>query len=125
MAKKSAIEKNERRRKLVKKFTGRRMRLRAIARDKSLPMEDRFAAALKLAVSAITLAGFAGSWVALNHGHDREAVAQPEAPAALAEPSPSPSPAPATAAPSATTGAPEPTPTTRPAVSRGRQSRGS
>ena len=49
MAKKSAIEKNERRRKLVKKFTGRRMRLRAIARDKSLPMEDRFAAALKLA----------------------------------------------------------------------------
>jgi len=49
MAKKSSVEKNERRRKLAKKFSGRRARLKAIARDKSLPMEDRFAAALKLA----------------------------------------------------------------------------
>jgi small subunit ribosomal protein S14 len=49
MAKKSSIEKNERRRKLVKKFSGRRSRLRKIARDKTLPMEDRFAATLKLA----------------------------------------------------------------------------
>src|SRR3954447_11578658 len=49
MAKKSSIEKNERRRKLAKKFSGRRTRLKAIARDKALPMEDRFAAALKLA----------------------------------------------------------------------------
>jgi small subunit ribosomal protein S14 len=49
MAKKSSIEKNERRRKLAKKFSGRRTRLKALARDKSLPMEDRFAAALKLA----------------------------------------------------------------------------
>jgi small subunit ribosomal protein S14 len=49
MAKKSSIEKNERRRKLAKKFSGRRSRLKAIARDKKLPMEDRFAASLKLA----------------------------------------------------------------------------
>jgi small subunit ribosomal protein S14 len=49
MAKKSSIEKNERRRKLTKKFTGRRSRLKAVARDKSKPMEERFAAALKLA----------------------------------------------------------------------------
>ena len=44
MAKKSSIEKNERRRKLAKKYSGRRTRLKEIARDKSLPMEDRFAA---------------------------------------------------------------------------------
>ena len=49
MAKKSSVEKNNRRRKLAKKFSGRRTRLKTIARDKSLPMEDRFAAALKLA----------------------------------------------------------------------------
>src|ERR1043166_3729256 len=49
MAKKSAIEKNNRRRKLSKKYSGRRSRLKAIARDKSRPMEERFAATLKLA----------------------------------------------------------------------------
>jgi small subunit ribosomal protein S14 len=49
MAKKSSIEKNERRRRLAKKFAGRRARLKAIARNKALPMEERFAAALKLA----------------------------------------------------------------------------
>jgi small subunit ribosomal protein S14 len=49
MAKKSSIEKNERRRKLTKKFAGRRLRLKTIAGDKALPMEERFAAALKLA----------------------------------------------------------------------------
>src|ERR1700674_4336682 len=49
MAKKSSIEKNNRRRRLVKKFAGRRTRLKAITRDKDLPMEERFAAALKLA----------------------------------------------------------------------------
>ena len=50
MAKKSSIEKNERRRKMTKKFSGRRSRLKAIAMDKTKPMEERFAAALKLAV---------------------------------------------------------------------------
>src|SRR6266702_2165098 len=49
MAKKSSIEKNNRRRKLAKKFSGRRSRLKAIARDKALPTEERVAAALKLA----------------------------------------------------------------------------
>ncbi len=49
MAKKSSIEKNNRRRKLAKKFLGRRTRLKEITRDKTLPMEERFAAALKLA----------------------------------------------------------------------------
>jgi small subunit ribosomal protein S14 len=44
MAKKSSIEKNNRRRRLTKKFSGRRARLKAIARAK-----DRFAATLKLA----------------------------------------------------------------------------
>ncbi len=49
MAKKSSIEKNNRRQRLSKKYAGRRSRLRAIARDKSKPMEERFAATLKLA----------------------------------------------------------------------------
>jgi small subunit ribosomal protein S14 len=49
MAKKSSIEKNNRRRRLAKKYSGRRTRLKAIAHDKALPMEERFAAALKLA----------------------------------------------------------------------------
>jgi small subunit ribosomal protein S14 len=49
MAKKSSIEKNNRRRKLVKKLSGRRARLKAITHDKKLPMEERFAATLKLA----------------------------------------------------------------------------
>jgi small subunit ribosomal protein S14 len=49
MAKKSSIEKNERRRRLAKKYSGRRARLKAISRDKTKPVEDRFAATLKLA----------------------------------------------------------------------------
>lgn len=49
MAKKSSIEKNERRRKLVKQHMARRAKLRAIARDHDKPMEERFAATLKLA----------------------------------------------------------------------------
>ena len=49
MAKTSSIEKNKRRRKLTKKFSGKRSRLKAIAQDKKLPTEERFAAALKLA----------------------------------------------------------------------------
>jgi len=49
MAKTSAVEKNKRRQKMVKQFSGRRARLKAIARDKDLSLEDRFAATLKLA----------------------------------------------------------------------------
>jgi small subunit ribosomal protein S14 len=49
MAKKSSIEKNNRRRRMVKSFAGKRARLKAIANDKTKPMEERFAATLKLA----------------------------------------------------------------------------
>jgi small subunit ribosomal protein S14 len=49
MAKKSSIEKNKRREKLVKQFAGRRACLKAIANDESLSMDERFAARLKLA----------------------------------------------------------------------------
>ena len=49
MAKKSSIEKNNRRRKMAKSYGNRRKALKAIARDKKLPMEERFAATLKLA----------------------------------------------------------------------------
>ena|SRR5829696_5316952 len=49
MAKKSSIEKNNRRRKLTKQFSSRRARLKGIAQDKTKPMEERFEASLKLA----------------------------------------------------------------------------
>jgi len=49
MAKTSSIEKNNRRRKLAKSLSGRRARLKAIVRDKGKPVEERFAATLKLA----------------------------------------------------------------------------
>ncbi len=48
MAKKSAIEKNRRRRALVDKYAGKRAALKAMAKDKSLPPEERFKARLKL-----------------------------------------------------------------------------
>jgi small subunit ribosomal protein S14 len=49
MAKKSAINKNERRRKTVKRDADKRARLRGIARDRMLPPEERVRAYLKLA----------------------------------------------------------------------------
>jgi small subunit ribosomal protein S14 len=49
MAKKSAIAKNKHRMKLVKQYAGRRQRLKAIANDETLNVEERFAARLKLA----------------------------------------------------------------------------
>jgi small subunit ribosomal protein S14 len=49
MAKKSSVEKNNRRRKMAKTFSGRRARLKALVKDKTKPMEERFQAALKLA----------------------------------------------------------------------------
>jgi small subunit ribosomal protein S14 len=49
MAKTSSIEKNNRRRRLAKKYSGRRTRLKVIVQDKTKPMEERFAATLKLA----------------------------------------------------------------------------
>lgn len=49
MAKKSSIEKNRNRARLVKKFAAKRARLKAVAEDELLSMEDRFQARLKLA----------------------------------------------------------------------------
>ena len=49
MAKKSSIEKNNRRRKMSKQLGPRRAKLKAIARDKAKPMEERFAATMKMA----------------------------------------------------------------------------
>jgi small subunit ribosomal protein S14 len=49
MAKKSSIEKNNRRRRMTKQFSARRAKLKEIALDKAKPMEERFAATLKLA----------------------------------------------------------------------------
>ena len=48
MAKKSSIEKNNRRAKLAKQYAGRRKRLLAIANNDALSMEERFEARLKL-----------------------------------------------------------------------------
>ena len=46
MAKKSAVEKNNRRKRMVALKGGRRAALRAKIRDRSLPMEERFQAVL-------------------------------------------------------------------------------
>jgi small subunit ribosomal protein S14 len=48
MAKKSAIENNKRRMALVKKFAGRRKRLKDAANNDALPIEERFEARLRL-----------------------------------------------------------------------------
>ena len=49
MAKKSSIEKNNRRRAMAKRYAKRRAALRAIAKNRELPTEERFQAVLKLA----------------------------------------------------------------------------
>ena len=49
MAKVSAIEKNNRRRKLVKQHAAKRKRLRDELKNREASVEDRFAAAMKLA----------------------------------------------------------------------------
>ena len=48
MAKKSAVEKNNKRKLIVASRGARREALKAIIKDKSLPMEDRFQAVMKL-----------------------------------------------------------------------------
>ena len=48
MAKKSSIEKNNRRAQLAKRYNPRRERLKAIARDRNAAPEERFEAQLKL-----------------------------------------------------------------------------
>ncbi len=49
MAKTSSVEKNKRREKLVKRYAGKRERLKDIAADREAPPEERFEARLKLA----------------------------------------------------------------------------
>jgi len=48
MAKTGAIEKNNRRRELVDQYAEKRAALKAIIKDRSKPMDERFAAQLKL-----------------------------------------------------------------------------
>jgi len=49
MAKKSLIERNKKRERLVRKYANRRDALKAMAKDDQLSPEERFAARLKLA----------------------------------------------------------------------------
>ena len=49
MAKKSMIERERKRQKLVDRFAARRAALKAVANDKAVTVEERFKAALKLA----------------------------------------------------------------------------
>ncbi|OKL42782.1 30S ribosomal protein S14 [Pseudovibrio exalbescens] len=49
MAKKSAVEKNKRRERLVAKYAAKRAELKAKAKDESLSLEERFNARLQLA----------------------------------------------------------------------------
>jgi small subunit ribosomal protein S14 len=49
MAKKSAVNRNEMVKRLIKQVQPKRDALKAIANDQNLPLEDRFAARLKLA----------------------------------------------------------------------------
>jgi|TARA_R110002126_G_scaffold70650_1_gene177662 small subunit ribosomal protein S14 len=49
MAKKSMVEREKKRQRLVEQYAAKRAALKAIINDQSLPMEDRFKANLKLA----------------------------------------------------------------------------
>jgi small subunit ribosomal protein S14 len=49
MAKKSTVNRNEMVKRLVKQFAAKREALKAKANDQNLPLEERFAARLKLA----------------------------------------------------------------------------
>jgi small subunit ribosomal protein S14 len=49
MAKTSSVEKNNRRRRLVAQKAAKRLALKTVIMDKSLPIEERFRAQIKLA----------------------------------------------------------------------------
>lgn len=49
MAKKSAVEKNKNRSVLVDSYKARRLKLKKIINDKTIPAEERFKATIKLA----------------------------------------------------------------------------
>lgn len=48
MAKKSSIERNNKRRGMVKEFSSRRTKLKAVIMNKETPMDERFEAQMKL-----------------------------------------------------------------------------
>ena len=49
MAKVSAVEKNQKRRQMTKKYADKRAALKKIIMDRSAPLDERFSAQLKLA----------------------------------------------------------------------------
>jgi len=49
MAKKSSIERNKKRARMAEKYAAKRAALKAVAKDRMLPAEERFAAHVKLA----------------------------------------------------------------------------
>lgn len=49
MAKKSVIERNRKRQRMARKYAAKRAQLKAMAEDRSLAMDERFQARLKLA----------------------------------------------------------------------------
>ena len=49
MATKSAVERNDKRKRLVERYAAKREELKAIALNEDLPLEERFKARLKLA----------------------------------------------------------------------------
>ena len=49
MAKTSSIERNKKRQRMAKSYAARRAKLKKAALDEALPLEERFAARLKLA----------------------------------------------------------------------------
>ena len=49
MAKKSMVEREKKRQRLVQKYAAKRAALKAVVNDQSLPLEERFKANLKLA----------------------------------------------------------------------------
>jgi len=49
MAKKSAVENNEKKRRMIARDADKRAALKAIVKDASIPLEERFQAQLKLA----------------------------------------------------------------------------
>ena len=49
MAKKSAVERNRKRERMAARLADKRAQLKEIARNRDLPVEERFAAQLKLA----------------------------------------------------------------------------
>ena len=57
MAKKSSIEKNNRRKRMTKNAAPKRAKLKAIIADKNKPMEERFAATLEARRDAAQFVG--------------------------------------------------------------------